>query len=107
MKLLGNDLAHAMHLLPTARTSLLIVGKVIFDALAWQVCWQRLAATLFARGSFAEWQACVRKIDDIVVFAVGIILTATLFRFIEEAINMLFAARRKTVKPCAPAPPQV
>src|SRR3954469_1414191 len=42
----------------------------------------------------------VRQVDDIVVFAVDIILTATLFRFIEEAINMLFAARRKTMKPC-------
>jgi hypothetical protein len=35
--LLGNGLAHAMHLATAARTRLLIVGKIILDALARQV----------------------------------------------------------------------
>jgi len=37
MKLLGNGLAHAMHLVTAARTDLLVVDKVIFDALARQI----------------------------------------------------------------------
>ena len=47
MKLLGNGLAHAMHLVTAARTSLLIVGKVILDALARQVFRQGLRPRFF------------------------------------------------------------
>jgi hypothetical protein len=39
MELLGNGLAHAMHLAFAARASLLIVSKVVFDTLARQVFW--------------------------------------------------------------------
>lgn len=52
MKLLDNGLAHAVHLAMTARAGLLIVGKVLFDALARQVFRQWSAAALLARRAF-------------------------------------------------------
>jgi hypothetical protein len=64
MELLGNSLAHAMHLALAAGTSLLILGKVIFDTLARQVVRQRPAATLLSRVNFRRWQARIRKIGD-------------------------------------------
>lgn len=54
MKLLGDGLAHAMHLVTTARTSLLLVGKVILDALARQVLRQGPAAALLSRRPFSR-----------------------------------------------------
>jgi len=100
MKLLGNALAHAMHLAMAARTSLLIIGKVIFDALARQVFRKRSAATFLTRCAFDRRQACIRKVDDVVLFAVGVILIRSLLSFVEDAINVLFAARRITMQPC-------
>jgi len=47
MELLGNSLAHAMHLTLAAGTRLLIVGEVILDALAWQVFRQRVCVHAF------------------------------------------------------------
>lgn len=99
MKLLGNGLAHAMHPATTARASLLIFGKVILDTLARQVFRQRPAAALLSRRPFNGWQTGVRKVDDIVLFAVGAILIGSLFGFVEDAINVLFALRRKPMQP--------
>jgi hypothetical protein len=87
-----------MHLAITARTSLLIVGKVILDALARQVFRQRSAAALLSRRTFDGWQTCVRKVDDIVLLAVGFILIRSLFGFIEHAINVFFATRCKSMQ---------
>ena len=100
MKLLGDSLAHAMHLATAARTRLLIVGQVILDALTRQVRRQRPAAALLSRCVFDGWQARVRKFGDIVRFTAGVILIGGLLGFIEETINMLFAARRKTMQAC-------
>jgi hypothetical protein len=104
MKLLGNGLAHAMHLVTAARTGLLVVGKVIFHALARQVFRQRSAAALLARFAFDRWQSSIWKLGDIALFAVGVSLPAVsfnrnLFGFIEEAVNVLFTLRRKTMQP--------
>lgn len=71
MKLLGNGLAHAMHLVTASRTSLLGVGKVIFDTLSRQVFRQGLAAALLSRRPFARRQARVRQDNDMAIFAVG------------------------------------
>lgn len=52
MKLLGNGLCHAMHLTMTAGTSLLIVWKIVLDALAREVFRQRSAAALLSSRAF-------------------------------------------------------
>jgi hypothetical protein len=100
MKLLGDSLAHAMHLATAARTRLLIVGQVILDPLTRQVRRQRFAAALLSRCAFDGWQARVRKFGDIVRFAAGIILVGGLLGFIEQTVDVLFAARRKTMQAC-------
>ena len=100
MKLLGNGLAHAMHLATAARTRLLIVGQVILDALARQVCRQRPAAALLSRCVFDGGKPVSGSSTTSFVFAVGAILIRGLLGFIEEAINVLFAARRKTMQSC-------
>jgi hypothetical protein len=94
MKLLGDSLAHAMHPVAAARTCFLIVGQVILDALARQVRRQRPAATLLSRRAFDRWQTRVRKFGGIVRFAASVILIGGLFGFIEETIDVLFAALR-------------
>lgn len=76
----------------------LIVGKIILDALARQVCRQRSAASLLSRRAFDGWQTRVRKFGD--RFAAGVILVRDLFGFIEETIDVLFAAWRKTMQAC-------
>src|SRR5665213_1162199 len=100
MKLLGDSLAHAMHLATAARTRLLIVGKIILDALARQVRRQRPAAALLSRRAFDGWQTRVRKFGDIVRFTAGVILIGGLLGFIDETVDVLFAARRKTMQAC-------
>ena len=95
MKLLGDSLAHAMHLAAAARTRLLIVGQVMLDALTRQVRRQRPAAALLYRCVFDGGQARVRKFGDIVRFTAGVILIGGLLSFIEETIDVLFAAWRK------------
>jgi hypothetical protein len=100
MKLLGNGLAHAMHLATAARTGLLIVGKIILDALARQVCRQRSAAALLSYRPFGRRQARVRQDNDIKLLAVGFSLVSGMFGFIEETINALFTAWRKTMEAC-------
>jgi len=96
MKLLGNSLAHAMHLTLAAGTRLLIVGEVILDTLAWQVFRQRSASTLLSRLTFYRWQAGVRKLDNIAFLAA--IFDRNLFGLVEEAINVLFAAGCKAMQ---------
>jgi len=51
IKLLGNGLAHAMHLAAAARASLLIVSKVVFDPLTWKIFRQGSAAPLLSCGA--------------------------------------------------------
>jgi hypothetical protein len=99
MELLGNGLAHAMHLAMAAGASFLMVGKVVFDTLAWEVFRQRPAAALLSRGALDRRQACVREIDNVITVAT-VIVVCSLFGFVEEAINMLFAAWGKAVQPC-------
>lgn len=99
MELLGNGLAHAMHLTVAARASFLIVGKVVFDTLARQVFRQGSAAPLFTRGTFDCRQACIREIGDVVAI-IRIILACGLFGLVEDAIDVLFAAGCKTMQPC-------
>ena len=88
-----------MHPAAAAWTGLLIVGKVIFDALTWQVFRQRSATALLSCLRFNGRQASLWKADNIAFCAVGFILIRNLFGFIEDAINVLFAARRKTMQP--------
>ena len=83
-----------MHLVMTAWAGLLIVGKVIFDTLARQIFRQGPATAFLAFGHFCQRQASVRQVDDVVIS----ILTGNLFGFIEEAIDVLFAARRKPMQ---------
>ncbi|EAV40639.1 hypothetical protein SIAM614_00317 [Stappia aggregata IAM 12614] len=64
VKLFGNGLAHAMHPAMTAGAGLLIVGKVIFDALARQVFRQRLASTFLGRRFVRGRQPGVRQINN-------------------------------------------
>jgi hypothetical protein len=90
MKLLGDSLAHAMHLATAARTRLLVVGQVILGALARQVRRQRPAAALLPRHAFDGWQARVRKFGDSVRCTAGVILIGDLLGFIEEAVDVLF-----------------
>ncbi|MBB3290440.1 hypothetical protein FHT91_005456 [Rhizobium sp. BK347] len=97
MKLLGNGLAHAMHLTIAARTSFLIVGKVILDTLAWQVFRQRSASPLFSHDARDRRQARVREIDNVITVA-AVIFVGSLFGFVEEAINVLFAAGCKAMQ---------
>jgi hypothetical protein len=99
MELLGNGLAHAMHLAIAAGTSLLIIGKVIFDTLARQVFRQRPAATLLSRLNFYRWQARIREIGDVIA-VITIIPVRGLFGFVEETINVLFAAWGKAMELC-------
>ena len=98
MELLGNSLAHAMHLTLAAGTRLLIVGEVILDTLAWQVFRQRSASTLLSRLTFYRWQAGVRKLDNIACLAA--ILDRSLFGLVEETINVLFTAGGKAMELC-------
>jgi len=54
-----------MHLVTAARTGLLVVGKVILDALARQAFRQRSAAALLSRRAFDGWQARIRAADQL------------------------------------------
>ena len=102
MELLGHGLAHAMHLMIAAGTGLLVFGKVVFDTLARQICRQRPAATLLARRAFDRWQTCIGEIDDVVagITVATVIVAHRLFGFVEEAVDVLFAARSKTMELC-------
>jgi hypothetical protein len=73
MKLFGDQLAHAMHLVAVAQTDLLILGKVIFDALARQVCRQPPATTLLPSRGFGVRQSRVRQINAIRLVAALIV----------------------------------
>ncbi|KSV63400.1 hypothetical protein N183_35710 [Sinorhizobium sp. Sb3] len=97
MELLGNRLAHAMHLAVAARAGLLIVGKVVFDTLARQIFRQRSAAALLSRCAFDRRQACFWKVD---VAVVTVIFIRSLFGLVEDAINVLFATWSKAMEPC-------
>jgi len=92
--LLGDSLAHAMHLATAARTRLLIVGQVILDPLTRQVRRQRSAAALLSRCAFDGWQARVRKFGDIVRFAAVIILVGGLLGFRRSTCFSLRGAKR-------------
>lgn len=100
MKLLGNGLAHAMQPATTARTGLLIIGKIILDALAWQVFRQGLASALLAFRLSGRWQPSVRQIDGINSFAAVVALACNLLGLVEDTISTLFAARRIKMQPC-------
>ena len=101
LQLLGHQLAHAMHRVAAARTDLLVVGKVILDALARQVLRQGPAPAFLAVRLLGVRQSRVRQINGIrfVAALVCICLAATLLGFVEDAIHVLFAARRKTMQP--------
>lgn len=88
-----------MHLMLAARTRLLILGQVIFDALARQMFRQGFAAALLALRFLARRKAGVRQVDEIAVVA-SVILIGNLFGFIKEPVDVLFALRRKTMQPC-------
>lgn len=93
-----------MHPFAAARTDLLVVGEVIVDALARQV-----RRKWFAPALILLWFSCLRqsrvgKIDgarliDIVASFVGSVLKGDLLGFIEDTIQVFFAARRKAVQP--------
>ena len=57
-----------------------------------------LVAALLSRCVFDGWQARVRKYGDIVRFTAGVILIGGLLGFIEETIDVLFTAWRKTMQ---------
>ncbi len=67
IQLLGDALAHPMHTLATAPAELLVIRKIIFNALAWQVCRQRPAAALFTFRFLDGRQVRIRQIDEITV----------------------------------------
>lgn len=105
MQLLGDEFAHAMQRMAAARTGLLIVGKVIFNALAWQICRKRFTPALAAFRRFHLWQSRVGKLSGVGLVTVGqalisIGIESGVLGFIEDAIHMLFAARRKTMQLC-------
>lgn len=99
MELLGDGLTHAMHLMTAARAGLLAVGKVILDTLARQVFRQGLAATLLALRFLDRRKTGFRQVDDLAIFSAGVVFIGNLLGFIEEAVHMLFALRRKTMQP--------
>jgi hypothetical protein len=103
VKLLGYHFPHAMHPFAAARAGLLVVGEVIFDALARQVGRKCLASALLPFWFFRLRQSRVGKIGgdrliDVVVSIVGLVLDRGLLGFIEDTIQVLFAARRKAVQ---------
>jgi len=100
MELFSNSLTHAMHLVAATRATLLIVGKVIFDALTRQVFRQGLAAALLALRLLGWRKASVRQVDEIAVVVASVLFIGNPLGFIEEAIHVLFAFRRKTMQPC-------
>lgn len=104
VKLLGYHFPHAMHPFAAARADLLVVGEVILDALARQVGRKCLAPALLPFWLSRLRQSRVGKIGgdrliDVVVSIVGIVLQEGLLGFIEDTIQVLFAARRKAVQP--------
>jgi hypothetical protein len=60
---------------------------------------QRLAAALLSRPAFGGWQTGVRQVDHLAVLADPVVFIDNLLGFIEEAIDVLFASRRKTMEP--------
>lgn len=72
----------------------MIVGKVIFDTFTRQLFRQGPAEAFLSFGPFRQRQASVQQVDDVVIFN----LTGNLFGFIEEAIDLLFAARHKPMQ---------
>jgi hypothetical protein len=93
-----------MHRVTAARTVLLVVGKVILDALAWQVRRQGPAAAFLAVRLLGGRQSGVRKFNGIRLVGVGVALVGIglagdLLGFVEDAIHVLFAAWRKPMQP--------
>lgn len=69
VQLLGDGLAHPMYPIMAARTVLLVLTQIMFDALARQIVRQRLAAACLRRRLWSLRQSRVRHGDrlDIVV----------------------------------------
>ncbi|CDM60526.1 hypothetical protein LPU83_pLPU83b_0546 (plasmid) [Rhizobium favelukesii] len=65
------------------------------DTLARQIFRQRSAAALRSCCALDRWQTCIRKSNEVALFAVGIIIVCSLFGFVEDAIKLLFATRSK------------
>lgn len=92
-----------MHPVAAARTGLLVIGKVILDALARQICRQGPAAGFPAFPPFRVRQSRVRKINAIGLVDTGaalvcICLRGGLLGFVEDAIHALFTTRSKTMQ---------
>ncbi len=100
MELLGNSLAHAVHLAFATRASFLIVSKVVFDTLAGQVFWQRSAAPLLPAGAIDCWQACIREIGDVVAHNSRSSSSAASSASLKRRSMCFFAARCKPMQPC-------
>ena len=73
------------------------------DTLARQVLWQGPAPALLAVRLLGVRQSRVRKINGIRLVGVGVALVLSpngaLLGFVEDAIHVLFAARRKPMQP--------
>ena len=97
VQLLGDGLAHPMHPIMAARTVLLILTQIMFDALARQIVRQRLAAACLRRRLWSLRQSRVRHGDrlDIVVVPA---FSGGLLGFVEDALLELFALRRIPVQ---------
>ena len=93
VKLLSYHFPHAMQPFAAARADLLVVGEVIFNALAWQVGRKWLAPAFFTFWLSRLRQSRVGKIGgdrliDVVVSILGIVLEAGLLGFIEDTIEV-------------------
>ncbi|GEO87509.1 hypothetical protein GCM10007920_30040 [Ciceribacter naphthalenivorans] len=102
MKLLGDQFPHAVHPLTTTWTVLLIFGKIIFDTLARQIGRKRSASRFLTERLSCFRQSRIRKFNGVrpgVCKIVAFIrFQNRLFGFIKEAIDTLFASRRKTMQ---------
>ncbi|MFW8642150.1 hypothetical protein ACOJBO_02145 [Rhizobium beringeri] len=108
MQLLGDEFAHAMQRMAAARTGLLIVGKVIFNALAGANLPEEVYARASAFGLFHLWQSRVGKLSGVGLVTVGqalisIGLESGVLGFIEDAIHMLFRCAAQKRCSCASA----
>jgi hypothetical protein len=95
VQLFAGLFAHAMQGMPAARTRLLIVRQVVFDARTRQVDRQRLAAALAARRFATRWQTRLgqgeRSVGFLAADAGGGLSSGDLLGFVEKAIGLLLA----------------
>ncbi|AME28704.1 hypothetical protein AXG89_33515 (plasmid) [Burkholderia sp. PAMC 26561] len=98
VQLLACLFAHAVQRVLATCTDLLLIGKIVLDAPARQLCRQRLASTLAAIGFIKLRQSRIGQRECVIRIIVTEFSRGDLLGFVEYAILEFLAARREALE---------